>query len=179
MLLHICCGPCSTACVEALRKAGVEPVLYFSNDNLSSRQEYDRRLEAARTFADAARAELRAKPYDHGAWKADIAGLEKEPERGARCAKCFLHSLRTAAAEAASSGISALSTSLSVSPHKRTGQLFPAGRQAAEETPGVRFVECDFKKSGGYLRSVELSRRYALYRQTFCGCEFSMRGQDG
>jgi len=175
LLLHACCGPCSTACVERLRAEGVEPVLFFANDNLATREEYDRRLAALRAFADAEGVELRAKPYDHAAWREAVRGLEDEPEGGRRCSACFRHSLAAAAAEAAAYGgeKNEFSTTLTVSPHKRTAQVFEAGH--AVETPAAPFREHDFKKRGGFLRSVALAARYGLYRQSFCGCEFSLR----
>ena len=151
----------------------IEPVLYFANDNLDSREEYDRRLAALRSFADAAHVEVLAKPYDHDAWHDAVHGLEAEPEGGRRCSACFRHSLAAAAQAAEEHGLPAFSTTLSVSPHKRSAQLFEAGH--AVETPAAPFQEHDFKKRNGYLRSVQLAAEYGLYRQTYCGCEYSRR----
>ena len=175
LLLHACCGPCSTSCVERLRAMDIEPVLYFANDNLATREEYDKRLDAIRSFAQAAGVELRAKPYDHDAWRAAVRGLEGEPEGGRRCEACFRHSLTAAAEAAANDGFEGFSTTLSVSPHKNSRLLFAAGH--AVERPGCPFVEHDFKKRNGFLRSVQLAAEYGLYRQTFCGCEFSLQGE--
>ena len=172
LLLHACCGPCSTSCVERLRAMDIEPVLYFANDNLATREEYDKRLDAIRSFAQAAGVELHAKPYDHDAWRAAVRGLENEPEGGRRCEACFRHSLAAAAEAAAEGGFEGFSTTLSVSPHKNSRKLFEAGH--AVEHPGCPFVEHDFKKRNGFLRSVQLAAEYNLYRQTFCGCEYSL-----
>lgn len=176
LLLHACCGPCSTSCVERLRAEGIEPVLFYANDNLASREEYDRRLGALRTFAEAEGVEVRAKPYDHDAWREAVRGMEAEPEGGRRCSACFRHSLAAAAAEAGRDGFDGFSTTLTVSPHKRTAQVFEAGH--AVETPAAPFREHDFKKRGGFLRSVVLAARYGLYRQSFCGCEHSLRASE-
>ncbi len=176
LLLHACCGPCSTSCVERLRALDIEPVLYFANDNLASREEYDRRLDALQTFAKAAGVEVRAKPYDHDAWRAAVRGLEGEPEGGRRCDACFRHNLAAAAETAAHDGFEGFSSTLSVSPHKSSPRLFAAGH--AVERPGCPFVEHDFKKRAGFLRSVQLAAEYGLYRQTFCGCEFSRHGEN-
>lgn len=176
LLLHACCGPCSTACVERLRAEGVEPVIYFANDNIDTREEFDRRREALEAFAAKADVEVHVKPYDHDAWCAAVRGLEGEPEGGARCSACFRHNLAAAAAFAAERRLPAFTSSLTVSPHKRSAQVFEAGH--AVETPTVPFAEWDFKKRSGFQRSVALAAQYALYRQRYCGCEFSRRTTD-
>ena len=173
LLLHACCGPCSTACVERLREAGVEPVLFFANDNIDTAEEYGRRLDAIRAFAERNGVELVAAPYDHESWLRDVKGLEGEPEGGRRCDACFRHSLRAAAEYAERRGLGSFTTTLSVSPHKNSARLFAAGHDA--ERPGCVFREEDFKKRGGFLRSVRLAAEFGLYRQSYCGCEFSRR----
>ena len=173
ILLHACCGPCSTACVERLREVGVEPVLFYANDNIDTAEEFGRRLDALRSFAERSGVELVAAPYDHDAWLRDVKGLEGEPEGGRRCDACFRHSFRAAAECAQSRGLDAFTTTLSVSPHKNSARLFAAGHDA--ERPGCAFLEEDFKKRGGFLRSVRLASEYGLYRQSYCGCEFSRR----
>ena len=173
LLLHACCGPCSTACVERLRAEGIEPVILYANDNIDTQEEFDRRREALESFAQAAGVELHVKSYDHDAWRAAVRGLEGEPEGGARCSACFRHSLAAAAAFAAEHGLPGFSTSLTVSPHKRSAQVFEAGH--AVEGASCPFEEWDFKKRGGFQRSVALAAEYGLYRQRYCGCEFSHR----
>ena len=176
VLLHACCGPCASHCVPALRALGREPVLFFSNSNLDSREEYEKRLAAARTLAAAEGARLVADPYDPASWERAVAGFEGEPEGGARCDRCFRHNLGRAAAMAAEAGFAAFSTSLTVSPHKSSPRVFAAGRAAAAETPGAPpFLEVDFKKKDGFLDSVRRARALGLYRQSYCGCRFSKR----
>lgn len=174
VLLHVCCGPCASHCVPELKAAGRTPVLFFSNSNLDSREEYERRLAAAKRLAEAEGVRLVADPYDPAAWERAVAGLEGEPEGGARCDRCFRFNLGRAAAAAAAGGFAAFSTSLTVSPHKNSARVFAAGRDAAAGTPGAPpLLETDFKKKDGFLDSVRRARALGLYRQSYCGCRFS------
>ena len=131
--------------------------------------------EAVVGDADAEGVKLVALKYDHAEWRREVAaGLETEPERGERCAKCFRYSLARAAAWAAVHGYEAFTTSLTVSPHKSSPRVFAAGRDAAAANPGgPAFEERDFKKKDGFLDSVRLAKAYGLYRQDYCGCRFS------
>lgn len=179
LLLHACCGPCSTHCVRELRASGVEPVLFYSNSNIDTEEEFGRRLAALRAFAEAEGVEVLADGYDPASWERAVAGLEAEPEGGARCDRCFRHNLGRAAAKAAELGFEAFSTTLTVSPHKSSPRVFAAGREAAATRPGgPAFEERDFKKKGGFLDSVLLAKAYGLYRQDYCGCRFSRAARD-
>ncbi|MBR1609189.1 MAG: epoxyqueuosine reductase QueH [Kiritimatiellae bacterium] len=181
LLLHACCGPCSTHCVRAVREGGEEPVLFYSNSNIDTREEFDKRLATLRSFAEAAGVAVVADGYDHAAWLAAVAGLEGEPEGGRRCDACFRFNLRRAADAAARLGFGEFSTTLTVSPHKNSARVFAAGRDAAAAERAAAgdsapvFRETDFKKRGGFQESVRLSKEYGLYRQSWCGCEFSRR----
>ena len=179
ILLHACCGPCSTHCVRELREGGVEPVLFYSNSNIDTEEEFERRLAALRAFAEREGVEVLVDAYDPASWERAVAGLEGEPEGGARCDRCFRHNLGRAAAAAAAEGCAAFSTSLTVSPHKPSPRVFAAGRDAAAANPGgPAFEERDFKKRDGFLDSVRLARAYGLYRQDYCGCRFSRAARD-
>ena len=132
VLLHACCGPCASACGPALREMGREVVLFFSNSNIDTREEFERRLAAARALGEADGVEVVADGYDHADWLEKVAaGLEDAPEKGARCARCFRYSLARAAAYAAAHGYDAFTTSLTVSPHKVSPMVFAAGEDAA------------------------------------------------
>lgn len=172
VLLHTCCGPCATACIERLA-AGREVVLFFSNSNIAPEDEYLKRLEEAKRLAGMLGLELLEDSYDHQAWLEHVRGLEDEPERGRRCPRCFEFSLARTAARAELIGIPAFTTTLSVSRHKSSPVIFSVG--SAFE----RFEPIDFKKKGGWDRSLELGRHYGLYRQSYCGCEFSRRASKG
>lgn len=143
--------------------------MYFANSNLDTEEEFARRLTAARTLAAAEGVELAVEPYDHGGWLKEVAaGFEGEPEKGARCARCFRYNLAKTAAYAAAHGFESFTTSLTVSPHKVSEEVFAAGREA-----GAGFLEENFKKREGFRRSLARSAELGLYRQSYCGCEFS------
>ena len=187
VMLHTCCGPCASACAPALREAGHEVVLFFSNSNIDTEEEFERRLAAARKLAEAEGVELVADAYEHSDWLEKVArGLEDAPERGERCARCFRYSLSRTAAAAAAHGCDAFTTSLTVSPHKVSSMVFAAGEDAAwaasakdcggSSGAAPEFMAEDFKKGDGFLRSLRRSAELGLYRQRYCGCEFSRRG---
>ncbi len=172
ILLHTCCAPCATASVERLRGSGRIPVLFYSNSNIYPAEEYEKRLEETQKYANRQELQLYIDEYDHAAWLEFISivpEFEKQPEGSARCGRCFTYSFQRTAAQARDLGIPAFTTTLSISPYKKSRQLFDVGALF----PG--FTPIDFKKQDGYKRSIELSREYGLYRQTYCGCEFSLR----
>ena len=169
ILLHVCCGPCATASIERLIEDGWSVELFYSNSNISPREEYLKRLEGAAKTAEYFGVKLIEDEYDHAAWLAVVKGLEDEPERGARCAVCFSYSLSRAAEYAAAGEYAGFTTSLSISPYKNSAVLFQTGSAAG------RFIEYNFKKRDGYKRSIELAKEIGLYRQEYCGCEFSYR----
>ncbi len=172
VLLHTCCAPCASHCLVALRELGHDVTLFFSNDNLAPADEFARRLDAVRLLSERLGAPLQAPPAEHDRWLREAAcGLEAAPERGARCGRCFRYSLCRTRDAMLRGGFDAFTTSLSVSPHKQTQTLFALGR---ELDPG-RFLALDFKKQDGFARSLRLSAELGLYRQTYCGCEFSLR----
>ena len=167
MLLHTCCGPCASACVPRLREEGHEVTMFYSNSNIDSAEEFEKRLAGARRLAEADAVELVADGYDHGDWLKNVAaGLEDAPERGERCAGCFRYNLARTAAYAAAHGYDAFATSLTVSPHKVSRVIF-------EASADKRFLKADFKKRDGFRASLERSAELGLYRQDYCGCEFS------
>ena len=196
VVLHACCGPCASACEPRLKEEGHEVVLFFSNCNIDTREEFEKRLAQARKLGAADGVEVVADTYDHADWLEKVAkGFEQEPEKGARCARCFRYSLARTAAWAAAHGYEAFTTSLTVSPHKVSPVVFAAGREAAAmgtdpsaaamgTVPSANegrmgtdpsFLEVDFKKKDGFLRSLKRSSELGLYRQAYCGCEFSRR----
>ena len=169
VLLHTCCGPCASACVPRLKAAGHGVVMFFSNSNIDTREEFDRRLAEARKLAAAEGVEIIVADYDHGRWLAEVAsGFEDEPEKGRRCERCFRFNLARAAAARERLGADAFATSLTVSPHKPSPVVF-----AASDDP--HFLKEDFKKKDGFKISVRRAAELGLYRQDYCGCEFSKR----
>ena len=178
LLLHACCGPCSSACLERLYPDYDITVFYY-NPNITDEGEYRMREEELKHFLQCWQPE--GKPtgiaaisgrYDPREYYTCVKGLEQEPEGGARCRACFLLRLEETAKQAAALGFDAFDTTLSVSPYKNSKVLAEIGQSLAE-TYGVAYLAGNYKKQDGYRRSIELSKEYGLYRQDYCGCEFS------
>ncbi|MBN2429113.1 MAG: epoxyqueuosine reductase QueH [Deltaproteobacteria bacterium] len=169
ILLHSCCAPCASASLERLLEADYEVTLFFSNSNIFPREEYEKRLESMRDLAQSYHVTLHIDAWDHSSWLACVAGLENEPEKGKRCLKCFEFSFRRTQIMANNLKIFTFASTLSISPHKPSKILFEIGSQF----PG--FLAMDFKKKNGFQRSLELTRTHSLYRQRYCGCEFTLR----
>jgi predicted adenine nucleotide alpha hydrolase (AANH) superfamily ATPase len=152
-----------------LKDSGNIVVLYFANSNIDTREEYEKRFEAARTLARVDGVELVAEEYNHEDWLREVAnGSENEPEKGFRCERCYRYNLERTLAYLEKNGYDAFCTSLTVSPHKPSAKIFAA-------TDDPRFLKEDFKKKEGYKRSIELSKKHNLYRQNYCGCVYSKR----
>ncbi|MGI6432952.1 MAG: epoxyqueuosine reductase QueH [Sphaerochaetaceae bacterium] len=171
LLLHCCCGPCSTSSIERLIALGYEITLSFSNSNIWPQEEFEKRFEQLEKVAKTFNLPLFKSPYEHQRWLDYIAGYETEKEGGSRCALCFEYNLKEAALIAKKRGIAHFTTTLSVSPHKNSLRIFSVGSSWDE------FVPIDFKKQGGFQRSIELAKEMELYRQSYCGCEFSLKQQ--
>ena len=178
LLLHSCCGPCSSYVLEYLARYFRITVLYY-NPNIQPRAEFERRAETQRKLLRTASYEnpvdLIVPPYDDASFLTAASGMEEEPEGGARCLRCFELRLGETARLARDGGFDYFSTTLSVSPHKDAEALNSIGLSMAERY-GVTYLCSDFKKRNGYKRSIELSALYGLYRQDYCGCSFSIRG---
>lgn len=173
MLLHICCAPCSPHIVDLLR-AEYEVTAFFFNPNIFPEEQYTLRLDEMRRLAVELNLPLVEGPYVPEEWSDAVRGLEDALEGGARCEVCFRFRLERAAREAAARSIPWFTTTLTVSPMKNAAVIHRVG-SAAGAAAGVRFLEADFKKKDGFKTSCELSRRHGLYRQDYCGCEFSLR----
>lgn len=169
IILHSCCAPCASASAERLLDQGYEVLLFFSNSNIAPEDEFQQRADSMKKLAAALQLTLEIDPYDHNRWLAAIKGLEQEPEKGKRCMKCFQFSLERTGHYAAGLGDLPFTTSLTISPHKISKCIFEVGAQF----PG--FQPFDFKKQNGFKRSLDLSEKFQLYRQNYCGCEFSLR----
>ena len=173
-LLHVCCGPCASACVPRLKDDGREVTMLFANSNIDTAEEFERRRAEAERLAVHDGVAFASLPYDHADWLENVArGYEDALEKGARCERCFRYNLGKAAEWAAAHGFDSFTTSLTVSPHKPSAMVFAAGREASAGGPS--FLECDFKKREGFKLSVARAKELGLYRQSYCGCEFSRR----
>ncbi|MCF7944618.1 MAG: epoxyqueuosine reductase QueH [Spirochaetia bacterium] len=201
ILLHTCCGPCGSASIERLKHLGYSVTLFFSNSNIFPESEYKKRADYAVKLARYFEVPIIIDSWDHAEWLQAVKGFEKEPEGGKRCELCFAFNLKRTILKAREIGISKFSTTLTISPHKNsekifslaeslekllsegTNQNFTEGMFAADKGPAdidkntlarIHFIPENFKKKEGYKRSIELSRELELYRQNYCGCEFSM-----
>lgn len=168
IVLHTCCAPCAGWCVQKLIEDNWRVILYYSNDNLCSQEEFCRRLDSVKILAEHFDTDLEVDPYDNASWMSDICGLEDEPERGKRCEKCFRHSLSRTSAFAEKFQ-AAFTTSLTVSPYKSSDLIFSTGKSLGN------FAEYNFKKQNGYLNSTRIATELGFYRQNFCGCIMSAR----
>ncbi|MBQ3109867.1 MAG: epoxyqueuosine reductase QueH [Clostridia bacterium] len=177
LLLHACCAPCSSAVLEYLNKH-FEITLYFYNPNISTLEEFSKRAEELKRFVNEFPLEnfkrVVIEDYDHSEFLSMVDGREGLKEGGARCYDCYKQRIEKSALYAQKNGFDMFTTTLSISPHKNAQWLNKIGKTMSEEY-GVDYLYSDFKKKNGYKRSCELSNEYNLYRQSFCGCEFSKR----
>lgn len=177
LLLHSCCGPCSSYCLEYTSKY-FDVTLFYYNPNITDKEEYIRRVEEQKRLIEAVNRDwncdikfVEAK-YNPEAFIEISKGLEECPEGGERCKRCFELRLREAAEYASINGFDYFTTTLTISPLKNADVLNTIGGEIGKEK-NVEFLPSDFKKKNGYKRSVELSEIYELYRQDYCGCGFS------
>ena len=180
LLLHSCCGPCSSYVLECLAAHFRVTVDYY-NPNIFPEAEFEKRLAEQRRLLSEmplpTPVELVADPYDEAEFLDAVKGYEAEPEGGKRCAICYRLRLEHTAKRAAAEGFDFFTTTLTVSPYKHADVLNEIGKELAEEV-GVPYLFSDFKKKDGYKRSCTLAAEYGLYRQDYCGCRFSLR-EDG
>ena len=180
LLLHACCVVCSSSVLEYLTQYFDVTLLWY-NPNLYPEAEYGRRLEALRQVLAAMGLEERVRvvtlPWQHERYTAAAAGLEDEPEGGRRCAVCFRLRLRETARLAAAGGYDYFCTTLTLSRHKDAVLINALGEEAAREA-GAVWLPSDFKKQGREMRSTELAEQFGIYRQLYCGCEFSRRRRE-
>jgi len=180
LLLHSCCAPCSSYCLEYLSELFDITVFYY-NPNITEEDEYLRRkaelLRLLQSMPLARPVSVLEAPWDPENYLEAAHGLEDEKEGGIRCGRCFELRLKKTAEAAKNGGFDFFTTTLTISPLKNADRLNRIGEEAAEKY-GVRWLPSDFKKKGGYQRSVELSREYGLYRQDYCGCVFSRRQKE-
>ena len=163
LLLHSCCGPCSSAVLERLTEHFRVTLLYY-NPNIEPEAEYLHRLSEQKRLLELLPGEIPLLPcgYDNAAFEAFAPAMADAPEGGERCL-----------AWAKEHGFEYFTTTLSVSPHKNADNVNRIGEEAGKKH-GVKYLFADFKKKNGYLRSLELSKEYGLYRQDYCGCRYSM-----
>lgn len=173
LLLHSCCAPCSSYCIEELVKFFRLTVFYY-NPNIDTDEEYEKRKNEQKRFIAefAPEVEFIGEEHESEEFYKAVKGLENEPEGGKRCRVCFALRLSKTAEKAKENGYEFFATTLTISPLKNAKVINEVGLEL-ERTYGVKYLPTDFKKRGGYLRSTVLSQRYGIYRQNYCGCVFS------
>ena len=180
LLMHSCCAPCSSYCLSYLAEYFMITVFYY-NPNITSREEYEKRVAEQRRLIQ----ELPARypvSFVEGRYQPErfyemAQGMEEVPEGGERCFACYELRQREAVRYAREQGFDYVTTTLSVSPHKNAQKLNEIGIRLGQEY-GIPYLVSDFKKRGGYLKSIDLSKEYGLYRQDYCGCEYSKRQRE-
>lgn len=171
LLLHACCAPCSTAAIDKLNDF-FDITVYFFNPNIDTKAEFSARAEEEIRYCKTLNIPVVVEDYEPSVFYDRVKGYENCPEGGERCELCFNLRLFAAAKFAKENGFDYFTTSLTLSPLKNATLLNEIGFLAQNEF-GVKFLPSDFKKRSGYLKSIELSKKYGLYRQNYCGCVFS------
>ncbi len=177
ILLHSCCGPCSSAVIFALKDQFDISIFYY-NPNIFPEEEYLHRKSEQIKLVEKLNEEgenikIIDVEYDPENYEKYVCGLENEKEGGARCTKCFRLRLEKTAKVAKENGFDIFGTTLTVSPHKNAPLINQIGSELENEV-GIKFLVSDFKKKDGYKHSIELSKKYDLYRQNYCGCKYSI-----
>lgn len=173
LLLHICCIGCGVSLIDKLSEK-FDVYLFFYNPNIFPQQEFKKRLAEIHRVAKLYKLNVIISHATHKFWRKMIKGHEHEPERGGRCTICYRDRLAKTAMRAKRLGFDAYTSTLSISPHKNFEVIKRLGNELAMQH-GVMFIDEDFKKDGGFKKSCEISKQLNLYRQDYCGCEFSIR----
>lgn len=177
LLLHSCCAPCSSYVIEYLSNYFDLTILYY-NPNISPYDEYLKRkkeqIRLIQTIPTKNKIKILNCDYDNDLYETKIKGLENEPEKGPRCTICFNLRLEYTAKKAKDNNFDYFCTTLTVSPYKNSKLINNIGENLSQKY-NIEWLYSDFKKNNGYKRSIELSKKYNLYRQNYCGCIYSKR----
>ena len=173
LLLHSCCGPCSTQVIDFL-KNDYDITIYYYNPNIDTDEEYSHRLSEQKRYCEIVGVPVLEDGYNPDEFLCAVKGLENEREGGVRCPVCFKLRLKKTAQKAKELNFDLFGTTLTVSPHKNSTIINAIGK-AVEAEEDIEFLEGNYKKQDGYKKSIEFSKKYNLYRQNYCGCIFSKR----
>ena len=172
ILLHACCAICAGYPIEYLLTEGYKPIVFFSNDNIDTKEEFEKRKNAIMTLCQNFGVELIIDEYTPQKYLKVVQGLENEPERGVRCDKCIALRLSKTANKAVELEISKFTTTLVISPHMDFTKITKIGEALANEYH-LDYVGINFKKQDGFLKTNAISKKLNLYRQNYCGCKFA------
>ncbi len=176
LLLHCCCAPCFTSVYEQL-KDKYDVTIFWSNPNIYPSDEYEKRLFELRKYVKIVNVPIIVgdkMPEDRNNWELLTKNFSKIAEGGERCRRCIKMRIIYTAKYAKDNSFDFFATTLTVSPHKNSYLINNIGKQISENY-GVQYLEADFKKNNGYKRSVELCREFNIYRQKYCGCQYSLK----
>ena len=178
ILLHSCCAPCSSTCIDRLSDKAKLDIMYY-NPNIEPEEEYLKRKEEQKRLIKLLNKDIKVLDcdYDNNKYHEVVKGYEKEPERGSRCYICYKQRMEYTAKIAKEKGYDMFATTLTVSPYKVTKWINEIGFDLEKEY-NIKYLPTDFKKQNGYKKSIELSKKYNLYRQDYCGCIYSKKEKD-
>ena len=171
LLLHCCCAPCSSAVIEKIKNF-FEITFYYYNPNTFPEYEYELRADEFRKLG----VDIVKENYNHNSFLNLVKEKEEEKEGGTRCQICIADRLDRTFKYAVENNFDIVTTTLSISPHKDSEFINLLGERL-EEKYGIKYLHADFKKENGYLRSIQICKDLGIYRQDYCGCEFSMRNK--
>lgn len=173
ILLHTCCGPCSSTCIELLEQ-GFDIDIYYSNPNIDTKEEFEKRSTEQIRIAGILNKNIQVivDSYDNNLFNEAIKGKEYLGEKSIRCYECYKLRMERTCLYAKEHGYDYWTTSLSISPHKNSDWINEIGK-ILEEKYQMPFIYSNFKLKDGFKRSIELSKQYDLYRQNYCGCHYS------
>lgn len=173
LLLHVCCAPCGAHIIEELKNRGFEVTAFFYNPNIFPEEEYRVRCDEIKNYCQKAGIKFIEMVDKHELWREKIKGYENEPEKGERCKTCYQMRLEKTVGQAAENKYDFFASTLAISPRKDASVINNIGKNLAKRY-GLKFYDADWKKEDGFKKSCILSRQYNFYRQTYCGCEFSV-----
>ena len=172
LLLHTCCGPCLTH-VYSVLSSSYEVTVFYYNPNISPRAEYSKRLTEVEQFCTINSIPVTIGHYNQKEWFSAVKLYRFSGEGSQRCFECYTFRLQETFKVAKENNYIAVCTTLTISPYKDAEKINEIGK-SLQIRYGIEFIESDFKRMGGYQRSIELSKQYGMYRQKYCGCVYSM-----
>ena len=171
LLLHVCCGPCSTYVINLLKK-DYDLELFFFNPNIEPKEEYEKRLKEVKKYSKKLNVPLHIGKYENDKWRESVKGHENDPEGGERCSICTRVKFERTARFADENNFDIFATTLTISIYKPAKKINKIGNKIAKKFD-IEYLDSDFKQDHGFEKSCKLSKKNNMYRQTYCGCSFS------
>lgn len=175
VLLHSCCAPCAGDLMNLMKQSEIDFTIFFYNPNIHPKKEYEIRKNENKRFADKLKVEFIDADYDVQNWFSRAKGLEREPERGVRCTKCFDIRFERTALYAYENNFNVITSSLGISRWKNMEQINDCGIRAAKNYEGINYWTYNWRKKGGAERMYKIAKDENFYKQEYCGCIYSLR----